>query len=61
MKIIRRKGRNPLAEASAEPLSLEGEIEYCKLDSNRLQQIISRHGLQPTWERFARQFLTDPE
>ena len=36
-------------------------VDSGRLDSNRLQQIISRHGLQPTWERFARQFLTDPE
>ena len=46
MKIIRRTVRNPLAEAFAEPLSLEGEIEYCKLEAvEEPLQFMKREGI----------------
>ncbi len=46
MKIIYRKVRNPLADAFAEPLSLEGEIEFCKLEAvEALLQFMKREGI----------------
>jgi hypothetical protein len=34
-------------------------IEAGAFDSNRFQQILSRHQLQPKWQQFAKQFLGD--
>ena len=46
MKIIYKKVRNPLADAFAEPLSLEGEIEFCKLEAvEALLQFMKREGI----------------
>jgi hypothetical protein len=33
-------------------------IESSALDTARFQDILSRHALQPAWQRFERQFLT---
>jgi hypothetical protein len=35
-------------------------IESTALDSARFQAIVLRHGLQSAWQRFERQFLSDP-
>jgi hypothetical protein len=35
-------------------------IESAALDNGRFQDIIVRHGLQSAWQRFERQFLSDP-
>lgn len=34
-------------------------IESATLDTPRFQDVVLRHGLQPAWQRFERQFLTD--
>jgi hypothetical protein len=34
-------------------------IEAAALDTRRFQDIVLRHGLQPAWQRFERQFLSD--
>jgi hypothetical protein len=36
-------------------------IEAGGLDNSRFQDIISRHGLTSTWNRFKQQFLNDPQ
>ena len=48
MKIIITKGdpNDPLAKAFAEPLTLEGEIEFCKLEAvEELLQFMKREGI----------------
>ena len=48
MKIIISKGdpNDPLVKAFAEPLSLESEIEYCKLEAvEELLQFMKREGI----------------
>lgn len=48
MKIIITKGdpEDPLVKAFAEPLSLEGEIEFCKLEAvEELLQFMKREGI----------------
>jgi plasmid maintenance system antidote protein VapI len=48
MKIIITKGdpNDPLVKAFAEPFSLEGEIEYCKLEAvEELLQFMKREGI----------------
>ena len=35
-------------------------IETGVLDRARFQVIVSRHGLEPAWQRFEKQFLSDP-
>jgi hypothetical protein len=34
-------------------------VETGVLENSRLQAILARHGLQPAWQRFEQQFLTD--
>jgi transcriptional regulator with XRE-family HTH domain len=51
MKIIITKGdpNDPLVKAFAEPFSLEGEIEYCKLEAvEELLQFMKREGINRT-------------
>ncbi len=49
MKIIYKKVRNSLADAFAEPFSLEGEIEFCKLEAvEALLQFMKREGITRT-------------
>jgi transcriptional regulator with XRE-family HTH domain len=51
MKIIISKGdpNDPLVQAFAEPLSLEGEIECCKLEAvEELLQFMKREGINRT-------------
>ncbi|QTN34192.1 helix-turn-helix domain-containing protein [Akkermansiaceae bacterium] len=46
MKIIYEKVSNPLADAFAEPFSLESEIEFCKLEAvEELLQFMKREGI----------------
>ncbi|MCU0795646.1 MAG: hypothetical protein MUF31_06885 [Akkermansiaceae bacterium] len=49
MKIIYKKVSNPLADAFAEPFSLESEIEFCKLEAvEELLQFMKREGINRT-------------
>ena len=51
MKIIISKGdpNDPLVKAFAEPLSLESEIEFCKLEAvEALLQFMKREGITRT-------------
>lgn len=51
MKIIVREAdpNDPLVQAFAEPLSLEGEIEFCKLEAvEELLQFMKREGINRT-------------